>query len=119
MQTHFFIAMGRDEDDRYPAMFCVQFGLQLEAGDSRHADVCDQASSLMLQSGIQKFFRRGKFSGRQANRLQQAEQCSAHQVIIIYYGDWFGLWLSDHSEKIARSPEVTQLYLRIMSLILI
>lgn len=117
-QPHFFIAMGRDEDDRNPATIRVQLRLQFESGDSRHTDVGDHTSGLMLQAGVQKFLRRGKFSRRQANRFQQAEQCTAHQIVIIYNRDWFGLSLSKHAKKIARAPKAAQLYVGIRNRIL-
>jgi len=40
--------MCRDEDDRNLAAFSVQLRLQFETGHSRHADIRDQACSLVL-----------------------------------------------------------------------
>jgi hypothetical protein len=52
LKRHLFITVCRDEDGRYPATFSVQFGLQVQAGDSRHTDIRDPARGFVLISGL-------------------------------------------------------------------
>ena len=91
LHPHFFVAMGRDEDDRNPATFGVQLRLQFQTRHSRHADIRDQTGSLVLFARLQEFFRRRKASCRQANRFQQVLHCTAHRIIIIDNRDQLGL----------------------------
>src|SRR5437667_7020032 len=97
LQAHFCVAVCRDEDGRNPAVLSVELGLQFQTGHSRHANIRDQACSLVLLAGLQELLRRRKRSRRQSNRLQQALQCPAHQLIVIDNRDQFRLRLSSHS----------------------
>jgi hypothetical protein len=38
---------------------------------------------VVLLTGLQEFFRRGKCLRRQADRLHEALQCASHQIIVI------------------------------------
>ena len=54
LRPHLFITVRRDEDGRYQATFSVQFGLQVQAGHSRHTDIRDPGSGFVLMSGLQE-----------------------------------------------------------------
>jgi hypothetical protein len=51
LKSHVFIAMRCDKDRRNPAMLSVQPSLQLQAGHTRHADIRDQTSGIVLVTG--------------------------------------------------------------------
>src|SRR5260370_21920206 len=57
LHPHFCVAVCRDEDGWDSAVFSVQFGLQFQTRHSRHANIRDQACSVLVLAGLQKFFR--------------------------------------------------------------
>src|SRR6267143_2116271 len=108
LHPHFFVSVCRDKDGRNPAMLRVQLGLQFQARHSRHADIRDQACSLVLLSRGQEFLRRGKRSRWQTDRFQQSLQCTAHQIIIIDNRYKVSLSLNGHDCNLALSPITAQ-----------
>src|SRR5260370_20131905 len=71
LHPHSLVAMCRDEDDRNPATFGVQLGLQLQTGHPRHTNVRDQTCRVVLLARPQEFLRRRKTVCCQINRFQQ------------------------------------------------
>jgi hypothetical protein len=47
-----------NENDRYSASFSLELRLQVKSGHARHANIGDQARSLVSGSRLQKLFRR-------------------------------------------------------------
>jgi hypothetical protein len=54
LRPHLFITVRRDEDVGIWQHSSVQFGLQIQAGHSRHTDIRDQARGFVLMSGLQE-----------------------------------------------------------------
>jgi len=79
--------MRRDEDDRYAASFRLELGLQFKAGHAWHANVRDQACSLVLSAGIQELFRGPEAERRKPFRFDQVLQGGLKRPIIVDYRD--------------------------------
>src|SRR5271165_6416739 len=57
LHPHFLVPMCRDEDGRNPILVFVELGLQFQTRHSRHTDVRDQTSNLVLLAGLKEFLR--------------------------------------------------------------
>jgi hypothetical protein len=71
MNPHLGIAMRSDEDDRYSASLGFELCLQFKTGQTRHANVGDQARGLVSSFGVQELFRGAEAQRGQAVRLNQ------------------------------------------------
>ena len=60
LHTHSRVALRCYKDGRNPPVNCIQLRLQLQTGHTRHADIRDQATSVVLSARVQEILRRRK-----------------------------------------------------------
>ena len=75
--------MCSDKDDWYSASLGLKLRLQFKTGHPRHANVGDQARSLVAGLGIEEFSRGAKAESGQAVRLDQIFQRTLKRLIIV------------------------------------